>query len=107
MHADGTTPQSQPTEKSIRISLAKLTVWINENKISNKCPFCETSEWTVPQNDTILGCALPWGDGKGDMFMTGMPVIVLVCNKCFFVRPMALDRGLREIITEEIDNATQ
>lgn len=103
-------PKPQPMEfgenKKFRISLSKLTAWVEENQISSNCPFCGTSSWTVPQNSTIIGCAFPWGDGWGEMFTGGMPVVPLVCNKCFFVRSMALDRGLRDIIAEEVENAS-
>lgn len=91
--------------KRFRISLTKLGAWLEENRISSKCPFCSTNSWTVPQNETVVGCAIPWGDGWGEMFTGGMPVIAMVCNKCFFVRQLALDRGLRDIVGEVIENA--
>jgi hypothetical protein len=109
MPSDNEPEKPKPIEhkQRFKIDLAKLSSWMDQHSISSKCPFCESTSWTVPQNDSIVGNAFPWGDGWGDMFMTGMPVISMVCNKCYFVRTMALDRGLREIVAGDIENDPQ
>jgi hypothetical protein len=88
-----------------KLSLEKFNKWIEENKISNTCPFCQTNDWSVPVDTGILGCALPWGDGCGEMYMTGLPILPLTCKKCFFVRPIVLSNSLVSLVTEDPEDA--
>lgn len=88
-----------------KLNLDKFNKWIRDNSISNVCPFCQTSDWSVPVDTGILGCALPWGDGRGDMYMTGLPILPLTCKKCFFVRSIALDQSFMNLVTEDPQDA--
>lgn len=92
--------QSQPP-KARRVNLAKFDDWLKKNTSSCKCPFCQGEDWILPNSDTLVGCAIPWGNGTGDMYMTGMPVLPLVCKKCLFVRPISLTRELQAEVLEE------
>lgn len=91
-------------EEPRKIDLAKLNAWIRENTTNGKCPFCDTNSWSVPNAPGVLGVALPWGDGKGDMYMTGLPVLPITCKKCFFVRQISLtEENLEKILEDSVD----
>lgn len=73
-----------------RINIEKIQDFFDSNGISVECPICKTDEWQIPFAKSIGGNAIPWGTGAGDMFMTGLPVLVMVCTKCKFVRQHSL-----------------
>jgi hypothetical protein len=77
-------------KKRNRINVEKIQNFFDENGISMECPICKTDEWNIPNGKSVGGNALPWGTGTGDMFMTGLPVLVMICTKCKFVRQHSL-----------------
>lgn len=84
-----------------RINIKKLGDWIDANTATAECPFCKESGWSAANGADFVGCAIPFGDGKGDMYMSGFPVLPLICRKCNFVRNIALTPGLLEKILEK------
>jgi hypothetical protein len=82
---------SEATEvKRRRINIEKVLEFFGTNEIPVTCPVCETDAWEIPNAQSIGGNALPWGTGTGDMYMTGLPVLVMICTKCKFVRQHSL-----------------
>lgn len=81
--------EEQPNKRH-RINLDKVEEFFLGLGIPSTCPFCNGTVWEVPNAASIGGNALPWGTGTGDMFMTGLPILVLVCEKCKFVRQHSL-----------------
>lgn len=84
-----------------RINIDKFAKWLNENTKSSKCPFCQGIHWEAINGSQYVGCALPYGDGLGDMYMSGYAVLPLVCAKCKFVRNIALTKELLELTLED------
>jgi len=81
----------EPVEvKGQRINLDKVLEFFDSNGISMECPICQTDTWNIPNAKSVGGNALPWGTGKGNMFNTGLPILVMVCTKCKFVRQHSL-----------------
>lgn len=89
-----------------RINAKKLEAWLNAHCKSNECPFCKEADWTVVSAHNFVGCALPFGDGKGDMYMTGIPIVPLLCKKCYFIRNIALIPSLLNEVLEPDTNAS-
>lgn len=83
-----------------RINIEKLALWLGERTTTTKCPFCECLNWSAINGSGHVGSALPYGDGRGDMYMGGYPVLALACRNCNFVRTIALTPSLLEIIEE-------
>lgn len=90
-----------------RIDIKKFALWMSEVTNNSKCPFCQNEYWSAINGASFVGCALPFGDGKGDMYMTGTPVLPLVCKTCNFVRNVALTPELLERVLEEEPSDTQ
>lgn len=76
--------------KRRRINLEKVEQFFTSNAIPVGCPICGNESWHVPNAQSAGGNAIPWGTGNGDMFMTGLPVLVMICSKCKFVRQHSL-----------------
>lgn len=81
---------SESQQKRTRLNLEVIEKFFEDNEISMECPICKTSSWGIPNSQSIGGNAIPWGPGDGNMFMTGLPVLVMVCAKCKFVRQHSL-----------------
>lgn len=81
---------SQTEKKRTRINLVAVEKYFQDNEISMECPICKTSSWGIPNAQSIGGNAIPWGTGDGNMFMTGLPVLIMICAKCKFVRQHSL-----------------
>ena len=90
-----------------RINIEKVAEWLNERTSTTKCPFCEGVHWSAVNGSGFVGSVIPFGDGKGDMYMGGSPVLSLVCRKCNFVRNIALTPALLEIVLEGEQIATE
>jgi hypothetical protein len=82
--------EEKPVSKRNRINLEKVQEFFDTQKISIECPICKNDKWSVPYAQSIGGNTIPWGSGDGNMFMTGIPVLVMVCSKCKFVRQHSL-----------------
>lgn len=76
-----------------RINLQNVEAFFTSIGAPTECPICSNSIWEVPNSESIGGNALPWGTGSGDMFSTGLPVLVMICTKCKFVRQHSLLNG--------------
>lgn len=76
--------------KRRRLNVDNVLEFFSANDVSLECPICKTEEWEIPNAQSAGGNALPWGTGAGDMFMTGLPVLVMICSKCKFVRQHSL-----------------
>lgn len=90
-----------------KINIQKLGAWLSERTVTEECPFCKTSGWTAINGSDFLGCAMPYGNGEGDMYMTGVPMLALICRKCHFVRNIALSPSLLKAVLEEGADAVQ
>lgn len=84
-----------------RIDILKFATWMGEVTKSSKCPFCQSEYWSAINGADFVGCALPYGDGKGDMYLAGTPILPLVCKQCNFVRTIALTPDLLARVLEE------
>lgn len=76
--------------KKRRINLEKVEEFFTSIGASAECPICSNPVWQAPNSESIGGNAVPWGTGSGDMFATGLPVLVMICTKCKFVRQHSL-----------------
>lgn len=76
--------------KRHRINIEKVQDFFDTHGISVECLVCKTDEWRIPHAHSTGGNALPWGTGAGEMYMTGLPVLVMICKKCKFVRQHSL-----------------
>lgn len=84
------------------INLKKLGAWLDERKAKSACPICDQKGWSMLNDGWHVGNAIPFGDGKGDMFIRGFPVLTMFCNNCHFVKQIALDkRLLAEVSNDE------
>lgn len=72
------------------INLKKLEKFLASKTNTEKCPFCDSDDWSIPTSGGIAMGAIPWGATDGNMFPVGLPVITLVCKQCYFVRMMAM-----------------
>lgn len=73
-----------------KADLAKLDAFLAKNTTTARCPFCECEDWTMPVASNVTINALPWGKINGSLYLAGLPVLTMVCKKCFFVRMMSL-----------------
>lgn len=88
-----------------RINIEKFAEWIRENTKTSACPFCSGTRWEAINGAHYVGCAMPFGDGEGEMFMSGIPVLPLVCAGCKFVRNIALSKELLALTLEDEQSA--
>ena len=88
--------------KRQRISVSKLGEFYGRKGISLECPICKTTSWGVPMANSIGGNAIPWGTGDGHLFPSGLPVVVMVCKNCFFVKMHSVDQDHLSSILEDI-----
>lgn len=72
------------------VDLDRLQTYLNTHTKTEKCPFCECEDWSIPVTGRISLNGLPWGNAKGDLYMTGLPVLTLTCNNCAFIRMISL-----------------
>ena len=84
-----------------RINIEKFAQWLKEKTKTSECPFCKGNHWEAINGSHYVGCAIPFGDGRGDMYMSGYPVLPLVCAQCKFVRNVALTEELLELTLED------
>lgn len=73
-----------------KADLARLDAFLKENTTTARCPFCESEDWTMPVAENVTINAIPWGKIDGNLYIAGLPVLTMVCKKCFFVRMMSL-----------------
>lgn len=90
-----------------RINIGKVADWLSERATTTKCPFCDSEHWSAVNGPGFVGSALPYGDGKGDMYMGGYPVLALLCRKCNFVRNIALTPDFLEQVIEDAPVAAE
>ncbi|WP_430293011.1 hypothetical protein [Pseudomonas sp. B1-22] len=84
-----------------KLDLKKFQAALNEKSVRDTCPMCGTNKWTYPGAPKIVGLSLPHGDIDGELYMSGMPVIHLMCQNCGFMRLHAL--GLYRDCFVEVD----
>lgn len=84
-----------------RISIVKLSNWLNTHTKTSECPFCSCNKWEAINGPNYVGCAMPYGDGEGEMYLEGLPILPLVCAECRFVRSIALTKELLEQVLED------
>lgn len=90
-----------------RIDITKVATWIGEVTTTTKCPFCPSTAWSAINGADFVGCALPYGDGKGEMYMVGTPVLAMFCKQCNFVRTIALTPEVLTRVLEEEPSASE
>lgn len=89
-----------------RIDIGRVAEWLTERGASSECPFCRNTRWEAVNGSGHIGNAFPYGsDGKGDMYFGGYPVLLLMCSRCNFVRPVALTPELQALVVEEESSA--
>ncbi|MGA4640571.1 MULTISPECIES: hypothetical protein [Stutzerimonas stutzeri subgroup] len=86
-----------------RINIARMAEWLGKRGV-NQCPFCKKEQWEAVNGSTFVGSAIPFGDGEGDMYMAGLPVLLLTCMNCYFVRPISLKKDLLDLVLEKDDS---
>ncbi len=97
MAVDATAPKKEV------LNIPKLNAWMSEISASATCPFCKTDAWEIAIPEGVCSSALAWCNARGELFMSGLPVIPLICKKCRFVRPIAIHESVREAIFDEVD----
>ncbi|WP_223466207.1 hypothetical protein [Pseudomonas sp. GL-RE-26] len=90
-----------------RINIEKMSEWLNARIKTNECPFCKQTRWEAINGTAFVGCAIPYGDGRGEMYLGGYPVLPLICTTCNFVRNIALTSEVLEQVLEDEQIATQ
>lgn len=90
-----------------RINIEKFGEWLQKKTTNSECPFCKGRHWEAINGSQYVGCAMPYGDGYGDMYMTGYAVLPLVCTKCNFVRNIALTKDLLDLTLEDEQLASE
>lgn len=91
-----------------RINIGKVADWLAGRGASSECPFCRHTRWEAVNGSGHIGNAVPYGsDGKGDMYLGGYPILLLMCGKCNFVRPLALTPELQASVIEGEPSADQ
>jgi len=77
-----------------------LASFLKSKGAKNECPLCESTSWSIPTptSGNIVGLTIPWGNGEGEMYMQGLPVLPLFCNQCYFVKQLALVGDLKEFV---------
>jgi len=93
--------------KKPRINIHKMAAWLGERCKTSECPFCKGTRWEAVNGAGFVGSAIPYGDGKGDMYMGGYPVLILVCPTCNFMRNIALTSEVLEIVLEDEHRAAE
>lgn len=91
--------------KRPKINIAKMAEWLGK-KGGSQCPFCKHEQWEAVNGSTFVGSAIPFGDGEGDLYMAGLPVLLLICKNCYFVRPVSLKKDLLELVIDKDDAAS-
>ncbi len=76
--------------EDFQVDSVKVDEFLKRHTKTAKCPFCECENWTIPVADRITVNAIPWGRATGDMYMTGLAVLVMICTNCAFVRMTGL-----------------
>lgn len=90
-----------------RIDIKKMGNWLTERCKTSECPFCKGTRWEAVNGADVTGNAIPYGDGKGDMYMVGYPVLILVCPTCHFLRNIALTPDVLEVVLEDEHRAAE
>lgn len=91
------------TPKKEVLNIPKLNAWLAEVGASSTCPFCQSVNWEVAVPEDAFSASLPWCNPRGELFMSGLPVIPLICTKCRFVRPVAVHESVRKSVFDEVD----
>jgi len=85
-----------------RLDIQKLGTWLDSRKAKTNCPICSHKKWLALNGEGYIGNALPYGDGTGEMYPTGFPILTLFCQNCHFVKSIAItDDLLGEITSDE------
>ncbi len=91
-----------------RINIQRVAQWLGEKGAASECPFCKNIRWEAVNGSAYVGNAIPFSpDGKGDMFISGYPVLLLMCSRCNFVRHLALTPELHAFVVEGEPSADQ
>lgn len=72
------------------VDLDRLQEYLNARTKTEKCPFCDGEDWSIPVSEKISLNGLPWATATGDLYMRGLPVLAMTCNNCSFLRLMSL-----------------
>ncbi|MNE02296.1 hypothetical protein D3C76_818020 [compost metagenome] len=90
-----------------RIDIQKMAAWLNDRCKTSECPFCKGLRWEAVNGSQFVGNAMPYGDGKGDMYLGGFPTLILRCHTCNFMRNIALTPEVLEIVLEDEHRASE
>lgn len=88
------------------INVEKLGDFFSQVGARPDCPCCGSEDWIIPNASITPGGVILWGKGNGDSYANGVPVIIMFCKKCRFVRQHALLDGLEDVLEERHDDAT-
>lgn len=78
-------------EKAEQVTLTPedISKFFSKVGANKPCPFCGSEAWRVPGGGEILSNAMPWANAEGEMYMNGIPLFMMVCARCNFVRSHA------------------
>lgn len=93
---------SEEKPKKLRIRPEALSRFFESVGASSACPICKREQWKIPGDGGTIAHAFPWATPDGELYMNGVPVIMMVCGNCSFVRPHAFMRDQLRQIMEEI-----
>lgn len=93
--------------KKLTINVQLMIQFFEQKGASAKCPVCRHENWEVPLLNGGGGSAIPWGTGDGNMFMSGMAIVTMVCTNCFYVRQHSLGKRHLGFILEETTDDNQ
>lgn len=87
------TDQQQPTEKNLppKITVDAIQEFLNDKKAFSGCPCCSQNAWTLieaPQNYT-WNFGSNMNDGGFVMPSPSIPVALLACNNCGYIKAHA------------------
>lgn len=74
-----------------RASRDEVVQFFRERKTRDECPICGTADWILPDEEERYSSYLPLGDDDGKIRIGGphIPIVVVVCSNCGFLRQHA------------------
>ncbi|MHA7916481.1 hypothetical protein [Alloalcanivorax xenomutans] len=85
-----------------KIDARKLGVWLDSRGAKVECPICGHKKWSALTGANHVGNVLPYGNGEGQQYMDGFPILTLFCQNCLFIKNIALtEELLAEVRSDE------
>lgn len=95
---------SDNEREEVTLSPEDVVKFLTKVGADKPCPFCGSDNWRAPGGTDILSHVIPWSNAKGEMYMNGTPLFVMVCARCSFVRSHAFSAThVKSVIEGSID----